>query len=110
MCLCVCPCAHMLTRGSFQAEVLWVKTVTDLEVCVCCHRGVESGGGNGLGDQPHRAWAGRKPSAPSVGVPVVWEDECLQEGACPAGFWVQLRGLSGATTETWRPSLLPCFD
>lgn len=66
VCLCVCPCAHMLTSGSFQVEVLWVKTVADLEVCVCCHQGVESGGGSGLGNQPHRAWAGRRPSAPSV--------------------------------------------
>lgn len=66
MCLRVCPCAHMLARGSFPVEVLWVKIVADLEVCVCCHRGMESGGGSGLGDQPHRPWTGHKPSASAV--------------------------------------------
>ena len=64
VCLCVCPCAHMLTRGSFQAEVLWVKTVADLEVCAV------TGGWNLVVAVAlainHRAWAGRKPSAPSV--------------------------------------------
>lgn len=65
---CVCPCAHLLTRGSFRAEVLWVKIVAGLEVSVCCRLG-----GVRLWRWPFRSatgpWAGHKPSPFSVRVP-----------------------------------------
>ena len=55
----------MLTRGSFQVEVLWVKTVAHLEAVFAVTGGWNLVVAVALAIN-RRAWAGLKPSAPSV--------------------------------------------
>ena len=110
MCLCVCPCAHMLTRGSFQVEVLWVKTVAHLEAVFAVTGGVESRGGSGLGNQPQSL--GRSQAICTLSVSAC----CLEGRVSPGGASVRLAsgcscvGFPVPPPKTWCPSLLPCFD
>ena len=110
VCLCVCPCAHMLTRGSFQVEVLWVKTVAHLEAVFAVTGGVESRGGSGLGNQPQSL--GRSQAICTLSVSAC----CLEGRVSPGGASVRLAsgcscvGFPVPPPKTWCPSLLPCFD
>lgn len=106
VCLCVCPCARMLTTGSFQAEVLWVKIVTDLEVCVCCHLG----GGVWWWQWPWRSTT--QTLGRSQAICILRLSACCPEGQVSPGG--QVSGwLLGAAVKAFqchhqRPGVPPC--